>query len=185
MSEMPGAQMIPLPLSYCPVAGWTSSALDDRSGFSPTLCLAVLEGPVDSPPLCPVLRPSFHCCLLLWGGELFQRLWSLRQAEASGPVQRAQNKGELGLVSRLELALGGPFQAELMAAPGHTSFLCSLLLSGKLEQESQTGNRPAWAWVTGWDHPTPTSTPVPSLGTSLALQGPLVCLSLVNSRGIS
>lgn len=75
-----------------------------------------------SPPLCPVLRFSFRFCLLLWGGGLFQRLWSLRQAEASRPVHRAQNKGELGLDSGLELALGGPFQAELMAAPGHSSF---------------------------------------------------------------
>lgn len=75
-----------------------------------------------SPPLCLVLRLSFYFCLLLREGRLFQRLWFLRQAEASRPVQRAQNKGEFSLDSRLELVLGGPFQAELMAAPGHTSF---------------------------------------------------------------
>lgn len=51
---------LPLPLGSCPVPGWISSALDGQSGFSPTLCLAVLEELVGSPPLCPVLRLSFH-----------------------------------------------------------------------------------------------------------------------------
>lgn len=84
--------MVALSLSPL-VPGWISSALDGQSGFSPTLCLAVLEELVGSPPLCPVLRLSFHTCLLLWGGALFQKPWPLRQAEAYRPVQRAQNKG--------------------------------------------------------------------------------------------